>query len=815
MPRTATVFSGFLLLLIGCILFIGVSVLPALTATDPVPLNQRLDTLRSALEQTDKELEADGRTDADLSRLRQSVEDARVDILTIIDELTPRAAALNAQLEQLGAKPEQGAQPESENIASERADKSAALAELNAGVKLAETLMVQANQISTRISDLRRTAFARSLFARSSSLWNPSLWRMAGEALPGDLYVMNQAFGNWGADLLRRFQEGGLGYVVAAAVVGVLLHWLRLRVLPRLTWRDPDITEPSRLEKVLKALGITLARSVPMAGANLVLYLALQSENLLGGRIAPVISWFLFGIVFLVFMRALSDALFAPDLTAWRLFEVDDETARHLSSVTNLGTIVILTGTVAQAVVAAIGAGLPLVVLTDGVWALTVAGLMVWALRGLKRLEPSDTDDFGPYVSPEADYQGIVVAISWLAVLAIVLAVTIGYIAFASFIVGQIVWILSVLGLYFLLRVFVEELVEKLPGRHSRASLFLQTNIGLRRRAVEQLSVITAGILKIVLLGVVVLLIIAPWGMETNDLYTSFHAVRVGFSIGEISISPIDIMTAALTFAVMMAVTHALQRWLENKYLPTTGFDAGIRNSIRTAVGYVGFFLAVALASTQLGLSLSRISLVAGALSVGVGFGLQSVVNNFVSGLILLWERPIRVGDWVVVGSDQGYVRRINVRATEIETFDRASVIVPNSNLVSGVVKNWLHSGRTGRITISVGVAYDSDEDEVRRVMTDCAKAHPSVMKHPEPVAFLMEFTDTKMRFDMLCFIGNIQESLTVTSQLNLAVLKQLRALGYVPPRPLAPETWHVGGAAPAVTPVGTPKLPPESPDAS
>lgn len=791
MPYTALSLPRYCLLLIGFVLFVWASLATAMAATAPLLQMERLNAINISLGDMDKRLEAGNQQDADLSQMRHSIDELATEIVTIIGELTPRAQALSAQLEQLGAKPEEGAPAESQTITNERAETSATLAELNAGVKLAETLMVHANQLSTRISDLRRTAFTSSLFARSMSIWSPTLWKLAGDALPGDMAAVQRAFGNWAADVKQRFEGGGLTYIFGAFLVGIVLHWVRLRILPRLTWRDPSNTGPTRLQKVVKALGLMLGRTIPVAGANLVFYLALDSENLLGGRIAPVISWFLFSIVFIIFMRALSDALFAPELGAWRLLEVDDETARHLSRVTSVGTLAILGGTLLQSTVAAVGAALSLVVLIDGLWALVVAGILVWALRGMKHSEKPETNDFGPYVPAEGDYRGIAAIVGWLAVLAIVCAVTTGYIAFASFIVSQVIWILTVIGFYFLLRVFTEELVEKLPARESKASLFLQTNIGLRRRSVEQLSVLTAGAINIVLLIIAILLIIAPWGMEKDDLYAPVQAIRTGFTIGEISISPIGIASAILTFAVVSIITHALQRWLENKLLPTTGFDAGIRNSIRTAVGYIGFFIAIALACTQLGVSLSRISLVAGALSVGVGFGLQSIVNNFVSGLILLWERPVRVGDWVVVGSEQGYVRRINVRATEIETFDRSSVIIPNSNLVSGVVKNRLHAGKMGRITISIGVAYNSDENEVRQIMMDCARNHPSVLKQPEPNAYLVEFTDNKIRFDMFCFVGNIQESTSVTSQLNMVILQQLRARGFIPPRPFEAEPWH------------------------
>ena len=174
-------------------------------------------------------------------------------------------------------------------------------------------------------------------------------------------------------------------------------------------------------------------------------------------------------------------------------------------------------------------------------------------------------------------------------------------------------------------------------------------------------------------------------------------------------------------------------------------------------------------------MSLDRIAIVAGALSVGIGFGLQSIVNNFVSGLILLWERPIKVGDWVVVGSEQGYVRRINVRSTEIETFDRASVIVPNSNLISGVVKNWVHNNKTGRITIPVTVAFMTEPEKVEAILLDCARRHKDVLKEPRPSVFFNKFSDTSLEFELRCFIGDVETSVRVKSELHFAIFTRLK----------------------------------------
>ena len=209
-----------------------------------------------------------------------------------------------------------------------------------------------------------------------------------------------------------------------------------------------------------------------------------------------------------------------------------------------------------------------------------------------------------------------------------------------------------------------------------------------------------------------------------------------------------------------------------------TSLDTGLRNSIATSVGYIGFIIAVSLALGYLGLSFEKLAIVAGALSVGIGFGLQSIVNNFVSGLILLWERAIRVGDWVVVGDEQGYVRRINVRSTEIETFDRATMIVPNSNLVSGVVKNWVRNDRVGRIKNSVSVNIGSDPEKVKAALIACASAHADVLKDPAPHVNFISLTDSNLRFDLVSYVGEVEKSARIRSDLNFAIFKAFGEAG-------------------------------------
>ena len=220
------------------------------------------------------------------------------------------------------------------------------------------------------------------------------------------------------------------------------------------------------------------------------------------------------------------------------------------------------------------------------------------------------------------------------------------------------------------------------------------------------------------------------------------------------------------------------------KFLPQTQLDSGLRNSIKTSFGYAGFLVAVAVALGHLGLTFDQVAIVAGALSVGIGFGLQSIVNNFVSGLILLWERAIRVGDWVVVGDEQGYVKRINVRSTEIETFDRATMIVPNSNLISGVVKNWVSGDKVGRIRVMVPVNLAADPEKVREILIACAKANELVIKIPAPQAIFSGMAETGLKFELICYVGDVETSLRVKSDLHFEIFKRFKeaGIGIAPP---------------------------------
>lgn len=369
----------------------------------------------------------------------------------------------------------------------------------------------------------------------------------------------------------------------------------------------------------------------------------------------------------------------------------------------------------------------------------------------------------------------------WLAVGALLLAVAslwLGYRNFSVFLFTGVFGTLFLLLAAWLLLKIPAEIFDGVDVGRTAWQQRLRQQLGLRSNQ------LVPGLLwlrlanTLVVSGVLLILSLRLWGMPEQNFTLLLTQLASGIQIGGFTLEPLRIIGGLLIVALLVSLTHVLKKNLAESWLRRTTLSRGAREAITTISGYTGILLAVLMGLSVAGIQFENLAIIAGALSVGIGFGLQNIVNNFVSGLILLFERPIRRGDWITVGTAEGYVRDISIRSTTIQTFDRSDIIVPNSQIISGQVTNMMLNDNFGRVIIPVNVAYGADTEQVMAILQEAAHAHPLVLKDRSDMkisVFFRSFGDNALNFELRCFIRDIETKVRVTSDLNLAIDKALR----------------------------------------
>jgi small-conductance mechanosensitive channel len=740
-------------------------------ATDP---SAALDRIHASLTQIETTLERHDLSDATLQQLQADVAPLTSEAQAIQVRLAPRLAAIKVRLDQIGPAPKDGAAPESAALTTERADQMKAFASTDALIKRANLIEVQTTQADTAIAARRRALFTSALLERTTSLLNPALWVRVAHELPGDVRATRTIFGDWLASTANQLMGWRLAAFLACILVVLGAYWPLWRIAHALV-RRPLATTPGRLRRALQAWFVVAVMAALPIALVLIAGLLFAAFELSSNRLDPLAAAILQGVARVAMAGGLAQGLLAPAQPERRLIAVSTRTAWRLVQLAVTVALLVSATRVMEAVDDLIGASLNFSVATRGLGALAVALVLAFGLRGIVTPEADEPAD-----SPQRrNWGGALRLVAWIAVVAVMASCVVGLVALASFIIDQIVWLAAV-GSGLALAIFlVDALCEVAQRPETGFGHMLVAGVGIGRGSLAQLAVLLDGLGRAALILVALLLALAPWGIQSDDWRGSLVAVLFGVKIGEVTISLVGIAGAIAIFLATYGIARGMQSWLENRFLPLTQLDLGLRNSISTIVGYVGFVVATALALAYLGLDFQKLAIVAGALSVGIGFGLQSIVNNFVSGLIILWERAVRVGDWIVVGADQGFVRRINVRSTEIETFDRASVIIPNSNLITGVVRNLMRTDRVGRVTIDITSGSLADPEHVRETLIEIARAHEGVLSLPAPQVRFIELTPANFKFELLCFVADVETSLRIKSDLNFEIYRQFSAKKY------------------------------------
>ena len=762
--------------LIVCLLLMALAFSGAVRAADD-SARDTLEQVKSTLSDIDEELKLDTLSDSELATLRARVDPLGGRIQGVIALMQPRLDASRKRLDELKPKDkdkDKDAPAQADPASDELKAEQTKFDKLDADLRSARAALLQVDDYAARISATRRDIFTKQTFARSRSVASPLLWLAVARELPGDAVGFRRLVTGAAQRLALRAtfgQIGGfLGVLAALVALAAPLRWVARRVIDPAQGADA----PGRLRKAMVALWtLAVLAALPLFGLAVIAY-ALDAFDISDPQVQGVVAALLDGLRLVAVAHAVARAIFAPRRAEWRLPPLGDEPARAL---TRLALWVAMVWGAARLVEAIAESALSynLLVLARGLAAMIVVALAAETFRRLVR---------SPDVPAAKEAGRPARTFAWIYLAAILICALAGYIALATYLIEHALQFVGVLCALYLIDVLAQEGCERLLRPDSRAAPGVMATLGLRRGGLEQIVVLGQGAARIAVVAAGIGVAVGPFGMPSQDLMATLRTVYFGVSVGGVTLSLSSLVAALAVFLVLIAATRAAQNWLSERYLPRTRLDSGVQNSIRTIFGYVGVVAAVLAGGSRLGVDAERLTWVAGGLSVGIGFGLQGIANNFIAGLILLWERGIRVGDWVVVGNDQGFVRRINARATEIETFDRATMIVPNNTLVTGTVKNWMHTDRVARITVTMFAAYESDPETVRRILIDAAKSQEAVLSIPAPLALFSECADWAMKFNLYAYVEDALMAERVKSEIHFEIMQRMREAGLRIPYP-------------------------------
>jgi potassium efflux system protein len=729
-------------------------------------INAKMTDWNGELDRIDQDLDKRIRY-RELDRHRERLEEIRQDVDQFLDVLRPRVDSFRAQVESLGPAPAKDQPAEPEAVAKQRGEWNATLGSLTVAKNAAEATRLRSTQISAKVQDIRRRRFTDRLFERVPEAYVLKTWQDAPGQIVNALWQAGTAVGNWWL-----MEAAGDTYLVlfVTILMGLGLSYAARRGVREVRiWKGDD--QPPFWRRGAGAAWLILLRALPVAAPVAFLYFGLHGQDLLPPDVDRLAYSALRSILIVTVVAALVTTALAPRHPKWRLIPASDAAAFRIRwLVVALAAVYALNmflGTVRSVAFAPFGVTIVQSFASSVIIALLAMAILRTPL-GAASIEGA----------PEINWLRKLRIPVWTIAVIILLAAASGYLSLARFISAQLIVTGTILAIVYLMLIWIDAFGQSMSDPEAATGGWLMKTFNCEKRRCEQFALPTTLTLKLAVLLFSVPLILLQWGFDWKDIIEWGRDLFVGFRIGNTQISIAAILASMIVFILGYFAARLFQGWLDREVLEPAGISGSVRHSIRTGVGYAGVIVAALIAVSYAGLDLSSLALVAGALSVGVGLGLQGVVNNFVSGLILLAERPIKVGDWVVVGGEEGLVRRISVRSTEIETFDRANVLVPNSYFIAETVKNWTLHNYSARIVIPVGVQYGNNPRQVRELLLKVAQAHPQVMNNPEPFVNLDEFGASTLNFKLFVYVYDVTKGGSVRTDLRIAILEAFQSAG-------------------------------------
>lgn len=672
---------------------------------------------------------------------------------------------VNLKLDQLGTAPASGEEPKEK--VDDRKRMLDQKSQINKQVTDLEATYISANQLTISIVEKRRELFSSSLTRRV--VFNEAFFTQVNTARKDSGYAVSQILSNYAHWVVNnRLLYLGLA-LLGACFVGASIIFIGRHLSHRVkkTVYD-DESGISYLRLVLIALLTCLTATIAEIFFFETFAYIFTYNYKFPTDIEVMFDAFDRLCFLVVLIASIARALFRPSAKDLALVDITPIAARKLNII--LCTIALVFGInwFFDDAYQVVSAALSLSIAKD-FFGIVVIGLLIVLIAFVKPGKKEQACSFVPF--PRFIRYLIIIG----GVTPILCAIF-GYVGMGRFIIQQIV-----VGFAFLILIYLGLSVSRtLTGEGAFAQTRVGQTIGKYFKAgpaaLDQLGLL-AGVLTAVLVLILCLPpILMQFGLSGDEIFGTLNQILTGFQIGNVYVSITGIAIGIGFFVGFYALFRWFIRCFDNVILARGHVDAGIRNSVKTIAGYGAVALAGMIGMSAAGLNLSSLALIAGGLSLGIGFGLQNIVQNFVSGLILLAERPFKVGDYVEAGTVQGTVRRINVRATEIETGQRNTIIVPNSTLINGNVGNWTLRNKIGRIDLTFTIPLAFKPEEVPEKLLAIANSVEAIMRKPEPSVEFVSFDDLGLVFTLYVYVPDITSTTAIKNTIRMGVFNAFYA---------------------------------------
>ncbi|MCW0320844.1 DUF3772 domain-containing protein [Pantoea dispersa] len=702
---------------------------------------------------------------------------------TLGQALIPQRQQLDAQLAVLGPAPKaDSGVKETPEVTRKRAALENQKGKLDDQIKQADGIKNGALVLSSQIVNLRRDQLKSQLALNSGSILGPRFW--------SPLFSRQDLDGEKIGDFISELQDtaalswepgwrvGTVGWLLAALLVMTLgrryseefLAWVSIHKLPE-----------GRLRRSFLAAAIALTTLAAVVLTFNFLSLAFVRRDEVSSDVQDFISRLVQLSVYCGLIAGLGRAFLSTRRPSWRLPSISSEVALALKPFPPITAALVFIFQTAESFNYTVGTSLNTTIFANGLTALLIGSTGLAISMRTNRVRRRMAQAGNP---PEArpTIVGLVQLALTVTAVAILVSLIVGYVTLARFLSYEVIWCGILFGSFYFLSHLINDGCESLFSTNNATGKRLQSSLNIDERYLQQAATLLSAVGKTLLVAFVALALLNGTFASSTPIELIQKVIEFwgGKGLESLNIVPAHMVNAILCLVVGIYVLRSVRRWLDKEFLPKTTMDIGMRVSLVTLFSNIGYVLIILLTLSIMGLQWNKLAWIVSALSVGIGFGLQEIVKNFISGLILLTERPVKVGDLVSISGIEGDIRRINVRATEIQLGDKSTVIVPNSQLISQNVRNATMGNAQGVVTIQLTFPLDIDPVQVRELLLDVYRENERILETPEPSVSFKDLTPAGI---VLSVTGNVASQRQISgakSDLLFDILTRLRKEGIV-----------------------------------